>query len=144
MDRAPCVSSLAVEHGLVLCSTDCDDLLARPRTAQRPPSRDSALKSSAAAALPSNPDCVEVAPGPGEDAGAAVEPDRVVPIHGQREGHTHAYILLQIIAPHAVERRAPAGSGDLQTDPYDGILLVVGELLQGKRGGPVEVDREPE
>src|SRR3990172_11183834 len=99
MDRAPCVSSLAVEHGLVLCSTDCDDLLARPRTAQRPRSRDFPLEPSAPAVLPSDPDHVEVAPGPGEYAGAAGEFDRVVPIHGECEGDAHAYVLLKIIAP---------------------------------------------
>src|SRR5262245_5083238 len=36
------------------------------------------------------------------------------------------------------------GRGDLQAGSYDEVLLIVGELLQRKRGGSIEVDRETE
>ena len=106
-----------------------------PHASPRPPSRDSPLKSSAPAVLPGNPDHVEVASGPGEYAGAAEEFDRVVPIHGQCEGHTHAHVLLQIIAPHAVERRAPAGVvGAVQRAPHTGAEVVDEVSLHGADG----------
>src|SRR5215471_5774448 len=86
----------------------------------RPP-----LKSPAPAVLPSDSARVEVAPGTSRNAGAGVEFDGVVPIHGEGKGEAQACIPLEIVVLHAVDGRASAGViRAVHAAPYPGTKVV--------------------
>ena len=75
--------------------------------------------------LPRQANDLEVGPGSGRKSGAVVELERVQPIDGIGQRAAPARIALQVVADHAVHRRAAAGVvGAVQRRPQPGVEVV--------------------